>query len=182
MLKRVQRRPHRRGRLVLALAVAAGVSLLGAQFYATYKAFGPAHRIFALVSDAWLLTPDEVKLISELPQYVPRDEKIAVNPWTGASLAYALAGTKVDMPHLFGTVSKDVKEINRHLRTATPGSAVCRAVTRTHIGYVLDFGSQQVNNAHESYPGIEDLADSRAVALVDRVGDARLYKITACTK
>jgi len=162
-----------------AVVAALGVAIV-VQAYAELESLRPAHRIFSVVDNSWLVTPVEERLIHELPRYVPHGVAVAGNPWTGASLAYALAGTKVLMPHLLMEVSPDVKLINRRLNDATPGSPVCDAVVRTRTGFVLDFGSQQVNNAHERMPGLEHLASSNAVALVAKVGSASLYKITGC--
>lgn len=142
---------------------------------------GPSERIFSLVDDAWLLTPDEVKLFDEIPNYVPDGVTIAGNPWTGTSLVYAYTGRPVLMEHVMQSVPTDAETIFEGLRDASPGDATCQAIERTNTGFVLDFGDQQVNNNDVTWPGLEDLADSGAVELVTQTGDdAKLYRITAC--
>ncbi|MFB6609588.1 DUF6541 family protein [Agromyces sp. NPDC056379] len=154
---------------------------LGTQGFAMASATAPAQRVFLLADDAWLLTPDELELLEEVPEFVPEGVTIAGNPWTGAGLAFAISDRPVLMPHLLMETSPDMAEINEHLRDAVPGSDVCDAVESTNTGYVIDFGRQQVNNEERRMPGIENLAGSDAVEEVARVGDAALYRIVACT-
>lgn len=166
-----------------AVAGTAGVLalVLVTQGAAIRAIMGPSERIFSLVDDAWLLTPDEVKLFDEIPDYVPDGVAIAGNPWTGASLVYSYTGRPVLMPHVLQDLPPDTETIFDGLRDAKPGDATCQAIERTNTGYVLDFGDQQVNNADVTWPGLEDLADSGAVELVTQTGDdAKLYRITAC--
>ena len=137
-------------------------------------------RNFALVGDAWFLTPDEVTLLERLPEHVPADEVVAGNPWTGAGMTYAIGDRKPLMPHLLMEIDDETEAINDGLSTATPGSAACRAVRDKHVGFVLDFGDLQINNAVEDYPGLDDLADSDVVREVDRQGEAVLYEVVGC--
>jgi hypothetical protein len=45
---------------------------------------------------------------------------------------------------------------------------------------VLDFGDEEVHGGDHPYPGLENLATSDAVELVEAVGSAKLYRVTAC--
>ncbi|MDF1704585.1 MAG: hypothetical protein P1U38_07410 [Aeromicrobium sp.] len=178
----VRERVPTRGPVVVGLAALGTVALVGATLVG-----GPLRpyteqmqRNFALVGDAWFLTPDEVTLLERLPEHVPADEVVAGNPWTGAGMTYAIGDRKPLMPHLLMEIDDETEAINDGLSTATPGSAACRAVRDKHVGFVLDFGDLQINNAVEDYPGLDDLADSDVVREVDRQGEAVLYEVVGC--
>lgn len=130
--------------------------------------------------EAPLLSEDEAALLERLPSEVGEDEVIAGNPWTGTSLAYAFADRRVLMPHILMDFSADEDLINKELRNAAPGTAVCDAIDRTGVDYVLDFGDLEVHGGEHPSPGLEQLSRSDAVQLVDSEGSARLYKIIGC--
>ena len=95
-------------------------------------------------------------------------------------MAYALADRPVLMPHTLMEITHDLELINDGLNGANPGDAVCAAIAALHVGFVLDFGPQEVHGATHEFPGFEDLAGSDRVRLVDQEGEARLYEIVAC--
>ncbi|MFJ4224658.1 DUF6541 family protein [Microbacterium sp. NPDC089695] len=128
--------------------------------------------------DSPLVTDDERALLERLPDTVPADETIVGNPWTGTSLSFALADRRALIPHIFQELSPDMRMITERLDQAGSDPAVCAALTRTSTRWVLDFGTAEIHGGDHAYPGLSDIG---AVArLVDQVGDARLYEITAC--
>ncbi|MGF3053839.1 DUF6541 family protein [Microbacterium sp. YY-03] len=127
-----------------------------------------------------LLTADELALIERIPDLVDEDVRVAGSSWTGAGLVYALADRPVLMPHTLMDYTEDIDAILDSLDEATPGSAVCEAVGRENVGYVLDFGTQEVNGGSHPFEGFDSLGDSDAVELVDEEGDARLYEVVGC--
>jgi hypothetical protein len=129
-----------------------------------------------------LLTPDERALIDRLPELVPADAVIAGNPGTGTAMAYALAGIHVLHPGIAITMNRDIALVDDRANDATPGSAVCAALDRTGVDYILDFGKQEINGESHPYPGFQHLGSSDAVALVEEIGDARLYEVVACDR
>lgn len=139
-----------------------------------------AAKSYRFTPDAPLLSTDERELIAKLPSLVPADAVIAGSPWTGTALAYALADRRVLMTHTLTATNPDTNLINDGLDEAMPGSAVCNAVNREDVRYVLDFGTREVNDGHHPLPGMSELRSSPAVELVTAVGDARLYRIVAC--
>jgi hypothetical protein len=84
------------------------------------------------------------------------------------------------MPHTLMQISDELETINDGLDSAGSGGDVCRAVTDLGVGFVLDFGTQEVHPGTHPFPGLDDLEDSDAVRLVDSEGDVRLYEIVAC--
>jgi hypothetical protein len=135
---------------------------------------------YRLNASSKLLTADERALIARLPREIPKDAVIAGDPWTGTAMAWALADRRVIAPHIYGARTPSANLILESLRNATPSSAVCRAVNKEHVGYALDFGTKGIFGFTNQYPGVQHLNSSKAVTLVDRIGNAALYRITGC--
>jgi hypothetical protein len=139
-----------------------------------------ASGAFVLGPQSALLSSDEAAILERLDHHVPDGVAVAGSPWTGASLAFAYANRPVLMPHTLMEITDDLDLINGGLADTDPGSAVCDAVEEMGVGFVLDFSGREVHAGEHVYPGLEDLATSDAVRLVDQQGDARLYEIVAC--
>ncbi|WP_438355012.1 DUF6541 family protein [Microbacterium sp. CJ88] len=164
-----------------ALGAVAGTAVLaGMQLPVMPSAVSWAQPLYALDAASPLLTADEYALLTRIPDHVPEGVAIAGSPWTGASLASAIGGRPVLMPHTLMVITDEVAQVNDGLDTATPGSAVCAAVRDLHVGFVLDFGGQEVHNGVHDFPGFDALAQSDRVRLVDEQGAARLYEVVAC--
>ncbi len=169
----------RRPRIVVGV-LAVALLIVGAQGGAIRHQILAAEFNYQITDTAPLISTDEMALIQKLPELVPEDALIAGNPWTGTALAYALADRRVMMPHLLMDITDDMTLINDDLTDAESNAAVCDAVIAEGVTHVLDFGGREVHGAEHPFPGLEDLEDSEAVALVYEIGDARLFQITAC--
>lgn len=130
--------------------------------------------------NAALVSKDELTLFSRMTDSVPEGATIVTNGWTGAGLAYAFTGRWVTMPHVMVDFTDDTLVLNDSLNTAVPGSKVCEAAEREGAKFVLDFGRREVHGGDHPFPGLADLESSPAVELVDREGEARLYRIVGC--
>lgn len=130
-----------------------------------------------------ILSSDEYKLLDRLDTEVPKDAVIAVNPWNGGSLAYAFADRQVLEFHQTQRMNNDMRIVAQDLAEADRSPQVCDAVRRLNVSYALDFGSQYLLNHPSSlrYPGLQDLETSKALELVDQEGEAKLFKVTACS-
>ncbi|MFB4352948.1 hypothetical protein RAC69_07360 [Microbacterium sp. LS_15] len=170
---------ERRRAFVAATATLVLVALAG-QTYASLQAIRMASAVYAYTDESRLITLDEKALLERLPDEVPADATIAGSAWTGAGLAYAFSDRDVLMPHMLMDFSEDDLLILERLADARPGTAVCDAMRRSGVHYVLDFGTQEIHGAEHEYDGLTDLDDSTALSLVDAVGDARLYRVTGC--
>ncbi|WP_252787519.1 DUF6541 family protein [Microbacterium yannicii] len=164
----------------IAAVVVLGLLAQAGPLSAMPEAQRVASASFALTDDSPLLNSDEAGLIARLDEHVPADAVIAGSPWTGTSVAYALTGRHVLMPHIQMEISDALEAVNDDLNDATPGSPVCDAIAELNVGFVLDFGSREVHGANHVFPGLTDLEDSGAVRLVDHEGDARLYEVIGC--
>ncbi|WP_186760153.1 DUF6541 family protein [Arthrobacter alpinus] len=138
-----------------------------------------AHN-YAETPSSEVVSSDELALINKLDDLVPAGATIAVNPWTGAALAFALADRETTSRHVLSTYPADIQIINDSLRNALTDPAVCPAVEAAGVKYALDFGTKEVHGGHHDFPGLEDLQDSPAAELVAQVGEAKLFRITAC--
>lgn len=163
------------------IAVPVTVLLLALHSAAGWNHLVPTLRAaHTLSSDAPILSLDEYRLLMRLHELVPADVVIVGSPWTGTAQAYALAGRKVVVPHPGGTQSPEAGLVLSHLRDAETWPQVCEAAVRENIQFVLDFGTREPYDGSHRYPGIEQLDHSRAVELVAREGDAKLFRVTAC--
>jgi hypothetical protein len=141
-----------------------------------------ASRAYVLDNSSPIVDSDELAVIKRLPESVPEDATIAVNPWNGGSMAYALAGRKVTIYHMFSSDDPELAEINQTIGAALPGSPVCSIAKTRNVDYILDFGSTYLANAGaaQEFDGIVDVKASPSVKVVDSQGDARLLEVLSC--
>jgi hypothetical protein len=130
----------------------------------------------------WIVSSPEYILMSRLDNEVPEDAVIAVDPFNGGSLAYAISGRKVTQFHLGPAPSKDLLAVAKDLATAQPGSETCKLADNLNIDYVLDFGSFYMLDipAAKQYPGFVEIKESSTLELIDKQDHAKLYKVVGC--
>lgn len=163
---------------VLLLAV--GIGAQGGSFYVVQERLT---TVFSTTDDSRPLTKDDVALFSELAEIVPSSDVIVANPRTGASLAYAFSGRRVLAPHIFGTRTEQEQLLLDHWAEAAYNTKVCPAIKELRAYWALDFGNQEIFTPRgEPLLGLRDLVDASApgAKLVKEVGDARLFRMTAC--
>jgi hypothetical protein len=170
--------PVRRSVVVGSAAVA--VVLVGGQAMAMAQAMQTASAAYAYTETSPLVSTDERDLLERLADEVPDDALIIGSPWTGTGMAYAFADREVVMPHILMGVSPDEQEIMDELSRSGSAGEVCEAVERSGVDYVLDFGTQEIHGAEHAYRGLERLARSDLLTMIDSEGDAVLYQITGC--
>ena len=169
-----------------AAPAAAAVAFLVAAVLASQV--GTLRGITVEAKSAYVMDPaapivdsDELALIKRLRSKVPAESVIAVNPWNGGSLAYALSGRRVTTYHMFSTNDPELRRVDQEIGTAQPGSDVCRIAKERHIDYILDFGSTYLagSAAADGFPGVVDVT-SPGVEVVDSQAHARLLAVSAC--
>jgi hypothetical protein len=163
-----------------ALAALAALGMQTGPWSPVPMALQWASYSFYLGPDSPLVSSDEMALIDRIDDHVPAGVAIAGSPYTGASLAYALADRPVLMPHVLMEVTDDLETVNDGLADAQAGDEVCAALERLDVGFVLDFGELRITDFAADMPGLSDLEDSDSVRLVDEQGEARLYEVVAC--
>ncbi|WP_320535989.1 DUF6541 family protein [Pseudarthrobacter sp. IC2-21] len=135
---------------------------------------------YALTEESPLVSTDEMTLMRRLPKTVPADSILLGNPYTGAALSYALGDRKSAQMHILSYVSPEVQTIYQDLGMVSSDPEVCDAVRDEDAFYVLDFGSKEIHGGNHTPQGLKDLDRNPGVQLVDRQGEARLYRISAC--
>jgi hypothetical protein len=170
-----------RQRALVAVVVILTFAPLAPQLLPTTYAAYQAHWQYRSDDNAALLSPPERKLLERLPQKTEPGAVIAGLPSSGTSLAYALADRTVIQPHILTTHGSDIDVVNAGLKDAAQFPAVCEAVRRLNVRYVLDFGTRTVTGTLAGYGGVMDLEENESLKLVDSEGsDARLFKVVAC--
>lgn len=158
-----------------------GILAVSTQFGAGYQQFLTDMRIgYATTSDALLLSDDEVALLERLDDQVPASDMVIGNPWTGTPLAYAYAHRQVLATHILMAALGDRAILFDRLSSAGADPSVCAAVHALNAHWYLDFGDQEVHNGHHPYPGFDEVETSGVLELIDREGEAKLYRVAAC--
>lgn len=134
---------------------------------------------YRYTADSQLLTVDERALLDRLGKYVPKKARIFGNPGTGASLAYAIAHRETVPYYQFSELTPAADVLRESFNDPDMRKQVCNALDELGVSYILDFGTQVVNDGKWTYPGIEDLG-APYVKVVAKQGSARLLKITIC--
>ena len=169
-------------RAVTAVAVlgVVAVTALATQRQNVRDAAVSAAGNYKLTDESPLVSRDEYELMERLPGEIEDGAELVGNPWNGSSLVYAIAGERPMQLHTISALSPEEQEIYADLRNALTDPGVCDALREANVEYVLDFGDQEIHGGDHPYPGLEDIASSGTVELVDAQGDAKLYRITAC--
>lgn len=169
------------------ISVAIVLTLLGTLVVATQLGaiqtyIGANKQFYERNTESSILSDDEYKLLSRIDSEVPEDAVVVGNPWNGSGLVYALADRPVLRYHLSQPKSLQESLVEQKLNMAASDPAVCKVIRELNVRYVLDFGSQYLLNHPDSlnYEGLQGLAISDAVTLVDQEGAAKLYRVTAC--
>ena len=159
----------------IAITVAVVAVAVGWQTADTARVIGWAYRSESM------LTPQESEFIAHLDSTVPAGERVAGNPWDGAALTGALAGREAAFPHLVGRWGADREVLATSLATAATTPAVCAALTRLRIRYVVIGPSTfwAGDPRRESYPGLE-VQGRPGFTEVGRAGRVSLWRVPAC--
>jgi hypothetical protein len=144
-------------------------------------AIATAGAAYTVTPDSSLVSSDELELIERLDETTDPDGTIAVNPWTGAALAYALADRDTTYKHVLSNSSATDLMIDQFLKDADSRPGVCSAAESRNIEYVLDFGTREVHGGDHRYPGLEGIASDDDFDLIDQVGEAKLYEFVGCS-
>lgn len=141
-----------------------------------------AEERFSVTSHSELVTDDELDVIHHIPDVVPREDTLMVNPWTGGSVAYALTGQKVSSYHLLETRTPAVDRIDQNLESALEDPSVCSDVDDIRAYYVLDFGTREMNGVNHAsvYGGLLGLEQAGVAEPVYQSGNAKILQVTAC--
>lgn len=125
---------------------------------------------------------DEYEFLAKLNDHVPAGAIVAGNPWNGSAMSWAIGRRQALFPHLTGEWSPDALLVATSLDRARDDPAVCEAVHRLKITYMLDDPGMLWGNPAEAaaFHGISMAPASDVLREVARAGDTVLYRIAAC--
>ncbi|MEX5300898.1 DUF6541 family protein [Kocuria sabuli] len=138
-----------------------------------------------------ILSREEYELLQELDELTEPGDVIAVNPWNGGSLAYAVSDRAVTQYHVEAPATElraldpELHALATGIGGAVPDSPACAAAEELDVQWVLDFGTQFIiPDARQArdYSGINAVDPQAApgLALVEREGEAALYEVVGC--
>ena len=136
---------------------------------------------FLVTDDSQSLTADELAVVNRLPDLLGPDDVVLADPWRGGSLAYGLTGVMTLPRHLssYGSTSPALTVLENSLDEVGDNPEVCPAIEELGVNYVLDFKGRTILDGPEA-PGLSDIQPRDGFRTVLRIGDATLYRITAC--
>jgi hypothetical protein len=172
----------RKSRLMVSAVVPLALLglILAAQTVPLGASIQSAKVNYSTTPDSALVSSDEMALIDELDDIVPADATIAVNPWTGGAMAFAIADRNTTSKHTLTTYTKATELLNDKLREAGTDPAVCDAARADNVRYVLDFGTREVHGGNHGFVGLQIPDATPGFELLARHGDAKLFEVTAC--
>lgn len=133
------------------------------------------------IADDTYLTADERALLSRLDSVVPEGELIVGNPSTGMAFGFALGDRDVYPLSWQPPRTQPYEVLAARMNAAATDPEVCAAIDALGARFVLDFGPGETQYGRYLLPGFTDIAGREGFELVDREGDAALYRITACS-
>lgn len=139
-----------------------------------------AQANYSTTPDSPLVSSDEMAIIQELDYYVPADATVAVNPWTGGAMAFAIADRNTTSKHTLTTYTKATELLNDKFREAATDPSVCAAARAGNVRYLLDFGTREVHGGNHGFKGLQIPDSTPGFKLLDQKGDAKLFQVTAC--
>lgn len=139
-----------------------------------------ARANYSTTPDSPLVSSDEMAMIQELDNYVPADATVAVNPWTGGAMAFAIADRNTTSKHTLTTYTKATELLNDKFREAASDPSVCDAARAGNVRYVLDFGTREVHGGNHGFQGLQIPDATPGFKLLDQKGEAKLFQVTTC--
>ncbi len=135
-------------------------------------------------ADDSYLSPDERDLLEALPSLVDDPEATVIaNPSTGSGFGYMLSGLDV-IPKTWSAPRTDSWAVlSESLRDVGSDPTVCAALAENGAPeYVLDFGLGDTTPGRFEMPGMTDFDGQPGFDLVAEIGEASLWRITACAR
>ena len=163
---------------ILVIAALAWQSTGSAAMSHNVEKFG---LTFLVTDDSQSLTADELAVVNRLPDLLGPDDVVLADPWRGGSLAYGLTGVTTLPRHLssYGSTSPALTVLENSLDEVGDNPEVCPAIEELGVDYVLDFKGRTILDGPEAL-GLSDIQPRDGFRTVLRIGDATLYRITAC--
>ncbi|SDB79784.1 hypothetical protein GA0111570_10153 [Raineyella antarctica] len=165
-----------RGRgLAIAWTVLVAVGLFTTVAFETRASVGVVRRSYTAKAPYSGTNDAEVRALEQISATLPDDAVVASNPWTGSAFLYVL-GPEQTFIHTKNTWSPDIALVAHGLDNVRVDPAVCGAVKRNHITYVITGGRE----ATKDFTGIDSVSAADGFVLVQRTGPYTLWKVPDC--
>lgn len=179
-------RLRNRARTVGAVVVAAAVGIAVLTSNVLIGAPRMIDRVFALGAhdkQGRLLDANEERLLVELPRFVPSGDRVLDDPWDGSALSWAIGDREPVFPHFAGVWTSDEVLVAAQLDHLLDSPAVCDAVGRLGVRWVVEDPQLLWGGPPESaaFGGIHRAVQTGLLIPVAHVGSAGLYRIPVCT-
>lgn len=129
-----------------------------------------------------MIDADEFAFLADIDRYVPEGEIVGGDPWNGSALVWAIGGRQAMFPHFTGEWSPDALLVAGSLDRANVDPAVCAAVSRLGLRYVLDDPGLLWGDPPEAqlYAGFHRATESGVLTEIAHRGATTLYRVAAC--
>lgn len=161
--------------LVVVVVLPRTMAFREAYEYVTYQ-----YRVDSERLSEGLVEEYEYAMMDEVARIVPEGVVVAGNPWNGSTMTWALADREPLFPHTKTVADPDRVLIATRLGDAGEDPAVCEALDRQDVGFVLTSPSMLWGRHPAGFEGLEPGQVARVGEVVARVGSVRLWEITAC--
>ena len=173
------------GAVAVGVLLAIGITAVAVQplvlRYKLQDGFAESESPYWVTGTAWL-DRDERALLARVADEVEPGATVLGNPGTGAALGYFLTGVDIFPAKWPVPTNPAYTLLKTELPNAATDPAVCEAVRDLNAGYVLDFGEGDVGpGIVQKMPGFTGFEGVPGFELVDSEGEAKLWRITACT-
>ncbi|WOP20097.1 DUF6541 family protein [Raineyella sp. LH-20] len=160
------------------LVLAAVLAIVAVQARAAARLISPFYRRAGAA--AWI-TPEKARALVTLSAQMPPDAVVAANPWRGGQFLYLLGPqrTVIRTEKVYGS---DVSQISDGLKRVTTDPAVCAAVKRQGVGYVITGGTMTTGNEqwYAKYAAIDEVGEQGGFRVVARADPYTLWAVPDC--
>lgn len=127
-----------------------------------------------------MVTNQMVDFYGRIAKEIPEDSVVLGNPFDGSVWLWALADREVLFSHFLKEHSPEQEYLAQHIDEAATNPRVCAALERYRVEYVLVAKNDRTVAAIAPFEGIAGVPRAKGFELVDRAGQTRLYRVTAC--
>lgn len=124
----------------------------------------------------------QIDFLRTLPAYVPEGQRVIGDPWDGSALALLYGDREPVFPHVNGLWDPDRALLALHLQDIETDPAVCVALDRLRVRYVLydphEFGGGDPSGNH--FAGVHDAVERGLFTPVASDGVTALFRIDSC--
>ncbi|MEA5153955.1 DUF6541 family protein [Raineyella sp.] len=164
--------------LAAGLVLAGVLAIVVVQSKAAIRLVGPLYKLSGTA--AWITT-DKAEALTELSRRMPADAVVAANPWRGGQFLYLLGPQRTAIP-TEKTYGDDVGLISHGLADVMSDPAVCAAVERQGVTYVITGGNMTAGNEqwYGKYAAVDEVSTAGGFRVVAHVDPYTLWSVPAC--